>query len=365
MLAWTDGFRQFARWAGVAGDQSCVASLPQGRILRICDPKAEGRTSGGMYVALASEGGLRCACRDARPRLMWQWRRWRRWRRGDTRQRQDRADHVRDRQGHGRVGAADDRQVEHCAPRPEGHADRAARVGQRPAQPDGDHAPGQERPVRDPLHRRGLDRRVRQVRLARGDPQGPDPRVRHHAQGPGRQRHLRGQDLGRPGRERRRDALLPQGHPRQGGQEGPHHLGRAGRHGQDDRAQVQDGRLLRAVLQVRGPDGQRHGGDLGRRRSPRRPSPTRRRRAGAPSSRASCSSCATGRTSTRWRTRPARSPRSPASSRSPRCPARARSAATTTRSASSPRTRRPRSSSSSSSPRRSSSAPAWRSRSRR
>ena len=156
-------------------------------------------------------------------------------------------------------------------PEPEGHPAAAPRGLQRPAGPAGREPAGQERRVRRHRHGRHLDRGVRLERLdhpAAGEPvpAGRLPQARR------RHRHVPGPAVRRPRLQQRRSALLPQGHPRQGGPAAAHDLGPAAAARRDGGPEVRARRVRRHVRPVRGPHGQlRRGGPVGRegRSSPR------------------------------------------------------------------------------------------------
>src|SRR6185437_7630514 len=137
-----------------------------------------------------------------------------------------RPDHLRHRQGQLQLAPGRDRRLEPAPSGPEGDPAAAARGGERPAGPAGREPPGQERPVRRHRHGCHLDCRVRLERLDHPAAAGPVP-ARRIPQACRRHRHVPGPALRGTRLQQRGPAVLPQGHPGQGGRAAAQDLGPA------------------------------------------------------------------------------------------------------------------------------------------
>ena len=149
----------------------------------------------------------------------------------------DRPDHLRHRQGQLRLAAGRDHRVEQGPSQPEGHPAAAASGVQRPAGPAGREPSGEKRSVRRHRHGCHLDRRVRLERLDHPAAAEPVP-ARRLPQAGRRHRQVPGPAVRRARLQQRGSPLLPQGHPRQGGQAAAQDLGPAAAARQDRGAEV-------------------------------------------------------------------------------------------------------------------------------
>ena len=147
------------------------------------------------------------------------------------------------------LAAGRDHRVEQAISQPEGHPAAAARGIQRPVGRAGGEPPGQERRVRRHRHGRHLDRGVRLERLDHPAAREPVP-AEGFPQAGRRHRHVPGPSVRRTRLQQRGPALLPQGHPRQGGPAAAQDLGPAGRARRDRGPEVRAGRVRRHVRPV-------------------------------------------------------------------------------------------------------------------